>query len=62
MYLFGPGILCIGLPALIIILFSASLFPEQGWQELPAPPSQAVEVVSAGESSVTIRTDSDEYF
>lgn len=61
-YLFGPAILCIGVPALIIILFSASLFPEQGWQELPAPPSQAVEVVSAGESSVTIRTDSDEYF
>ena len=61
-YIFGPAILCIGLPAVIIILFSTSLFPEQGWQELPAPPSQAVEVVSAGESSVTIRTDSDEYF
>lgn len=61
-YLFGPGILCIGLPALIILLFSASLFPEQGWQKLPAPPSQAVEVASAGESSVTIRTDSNAYF
>jgi hypothetical protein len=60
-YLFGPGILCIGLPALIIVLFSTSLFPDQGWQELPAPPSRAVEIASAGESSVVIRADSGDY-
>jgi hypothetical protein len=60
-YLFAPGLLCIGLPALIIVLFSASLFPQQGWQELPAPPSPAVEVSAAGESSAIIRTDSGEY-
>jgi hypothetical protein len=60
-YLFGPAILCIALPALIILLFSTSLFPEQGWQELPTPPSRAVEIASAGESSVVIRTDSGGY-
>lgn len=60
-YLFGPAILCIALPALVILLFSTSLFPEQGWQELPVPPSRAVEVASAGESSVVIRTDSGGY-
>lgn len=60
-YLFGPGILCIAIPALIIVLFSTSLFPEKGWQELPAPPSRAVEIASAGESSVIIRTDSGAY-
>lgn len=60
-YLFGPGILCIVLPAIVILLFSTSLFPDTGWQELPAPPSPAVEVASAGESSVVIRTDSGGY-
>lgn len=61
-YLFGPFTLCIALPALIIVVFSNSLFPEKGWQEFPAPPSPAVEIVSAGESSVVIRTESGGYF
>lgn len=61
-YLFAPGTLCVGIPALLILLFSGSVFPQKGWQELPAPPSPAVEVMAAGESSVTIRTSSDEYY
>lgn len=61
-YLFGPFTLCIALPALIILLFSNSLFPEKGWQELPAPPSRAVEIASAGESSLTVRTGSGEFY
>jgi len=60
-YLFAPGILCIGLPALLILLFSTSLFPEKGWQELPAPPSAALEAAAAGENNIIIRTDSGEY-
>lgn len=60
-YLFGPGILCIGLPALVIILFSTSLFPDKGWQPLPELPSPAVEIAAAGESNVTVLTDSGEY-
>jgi hypothetical protein len=60
-YIFGPGILCIGLPALIVLLFSASLFPDVGWQQLPEPPSPAVEIAAAGESNVTILAESGEY-
>ncbi len=61
-YLIAPGTLCIGLPALLIVLFSGSLFPQKGWQELPAPPARPIEVAAAGESSLTVLTESGEYY
>jgi len=57
-YFIVPGTLCIGLPALLILLISGSLYAPEGWKQLPTPPSRPVEVVAAGEAYLYIQADS----
>lgn len=61
-YLVVPVVLCIGLPALVAFLIYGAFALPKGWQQLPAPPEPAVEVVGASELSVIIGTDSDSYY
>ena len=61
-YIVVPIVLCIGLPALAAVVIYVSFNAPKGWQQLPAPPDPAVMVAGAGELSVTIRTDSEDYF
>jgi len=57
----APSVFC-GLVALTILLITGTLAPSSGWEKLPDPPTTPVEVVSAGESTVYIRTESGDFY
>lgn len=57
-YLVVPVFLCIGLPALAGFVIYSMFNAPKGWQQFPAPPQPAAEIVSANGTSVVIRTES----
>lgn len=61
-YLFVPLFICVILPGGLILLLSGSLFPQKGWQDLPYPPSPAVEITSVGDASVSVKAEDGFYY
>lgn len=61
-YLFVPIFLCVILPGGLILLLSGSIFPQKGWQDLPYPPSPAVEITSVGDASVSVKAEDGSYY
>ncbi len=61
-YLFVPLFMCVILPGGLILLLSGSIFPQRGWQELPSPPSPAVEITSVGDASVSVKAQDGSYY
>jgi hypothetical protein len=62
MYVLAPMVLCVGLPALAGTLIYGSMATPIGWKQLPAVPETPVEVASANEISVVVRSDSGTYY
>jgi hypothetical protein len=59
---FASLLLCVGLPALGLILTYTAFSPQHGWEQLPAPPETAELIAGGVFNRVIIETDAGNYF
>lgn len=57
-FVFGPALMCIGLPLLIAVAGVSLTSTAPSWKALPAVPDKAVEIVGADHIMVYVRTTS----
>jgi hypothetical protein len=58
----GSFVLCIALPAILIVSTYFVFSQQEGWQKLPSVPAPAVQVAAIGKDAVIVRSDDGNFY